>query len=351
MLKMLGSAEPKYLAATDILVGDMSNVNYEFLLYDRPIILLANSWVKNNFPDIGIKTDLTNLSKAVSRSLSFPDEYQQQRQMWLKRTIERPPGGPSKAIIDIILERAGIVDPIFVFMHGNNSVRKTNIRPLIEEVSNRKIAFATIGKKKQLMGVVKKSDPSSILVAAHFEDLWPDVPGYKVHIDHDLKGLATANLEYAFWDYARHHHFPHINLHITAGIAGDRRTKLVLGPFEDRTCIGGYPKADHFLQCNNLVNKRDVYQELGFSIDKPLVTYAPAGEKSFMKPGGSLSKETLQHFTALAGNEDFHVLLKFKYKQSLIFQAKQVAKKAYPFRRVINDFGRKWAIIRASFDE
>jgi hypothetical protein len=32
--KVIGSADPIYLAAKDILIGDMSNTNYEFLLYD-----------------------------------------------------------------------------------------------------------------------------------------------------------------------------------------------------------------------------------------------------------------------------------------------------------------------------
>jgi len=60
-LKLIGSPALTYLAATDILIGDMSDVNYEFLLFDRPIIILANRWVNENFPDIGIKTDITGI--------------------------------------------------------------------------------------------------------------------------------------------------------------------------------------------------------------------------------------------------------------------------------------------------
>ena len=56
--KIIGGADPKFLAATDILIGDMSNINYEFLIFDRPVILLANKWLQNHFPDIGIKTNL-----------------------------------------------------------------------------------------------------------------------------------------------------------------------------------------------------------------------------------------------------------------------------------------------------
>ena len=56
MYVRIGSPDPKYLAATDVLIGDMSNINYEFLLLDRPIILIANNWLKDTFPDIGQKS-------------------------------------------------------------------------------------------------------------------------------------------------------------------------------------------------------------------------------------------------------------------------------------------------------
>lgn len=83
--KIIGSAEPKYLAVTDILIGDMSNVNYEFLFYDRPIILLANDWLRENFPDIGIKTDLYGLEEAIERSLKNPDEFKEPRKFWKRK--------------------------------------------------------------------------------------------------------------------------------------------------------------------------------------------------------------------------------------------------------------------------
>ena len=99
----IGSADPKYLAATDILIGDMSNTNYEFLLYDRPVILLANDWLRENYPNIGIKTDLRGLSAAIERSLKNPDEFKSQRKYWLGKTIYKSDGQVSKRYIDIIL--------------------------------------------------------------------------------------------------------------------------------------------------------------------------------------------------------------------------------------------------------
>jgi len=46
MYNIIGSADAKYLAATDILIGDMSNINYEFLLFNKPIILIDNKSIK-----------------------------------------------------------------------------------------------------------------------------------------------------------------------------------------------------------------------------------------------------------------------------------------------------------------
>lgn len=257
--KLIGSSEPKYLAATDILIGDMSNTNYEFLLYDRPVILLANDWLRKNFPDIGIKTDLNGLPAGIERSLRDPDEFKEQRRNWLKKTIFKPDSPASKRYINIIIEKSGIVNPSMVFIHGNDPVRKTNLIPLVEEAKKRGIVNSFVAKVDQ-----EAEKDGTIYVAAHFIDLNIE-KGYKVHIDHDLKGVATANLKYAIWDYKRNSFFSHINLHITPGEAGDRRTKLVLGPFSNRTCIGGYPKGDHLLQLNTDENKKMLYKELGFS--------------------------------------------------------------------------------------
>ena len=45
-VRFVTSSDPKYIAAADILIGDMSDINYEYLLFNRPIILLANKWLK-----------------------------------------------------------------------------------------------------------------------------------------------------------------------------------------------------------------------------------------------------------------------------------------------------------------
>lgn len=339
MLKIIGSADPKYLAATDLLIGDMSNINYEFLLYDRPVVLLANDWIKTNFPDIGIKTDLNGLHSAITHSLLHPHEYQMSRKTWLNLTISQTSEKASKRNINTILEKSGIRNPEFCFVDGGNAVRKTNLLPLIEEVDKRGFSYVVLEKKKKRM---IRDMKNVIIVAAHFQDLWADWPGYKVHIDHDLKGVATANLEYAVWDYKRHAYFPHIDMHITAGEAGDRRTKLVLGPFCNRTYIAGYPKADHFLKLNTIQNRKSVYKELELQENVPIVTYAPAGEKNFMKPGGSLCEEVIDYLRTISKTAEFHILVKMKYENTLTFKLRQALKKINIFQNEIHDDGSKW---------
>jgi hypothetical protein len=339
MLKILGSAEPKYLAATDLLIGDMSNINYEFLLYDRPIVLLANEWVKKNFPDIGIKTDINHLGSDIDSSLKNPDDYKNSRKLWLERTISIKKESASKRYISLIMEKTGINNPEFIFIIGNNAVRKTNLAPLIEEVKNQNFKYTLAKEKKDLR---YNNSHNAIIIGAHFVDLWEDVPGYKVHIDHDLKGIATANLEYAIWDYKRHAYFPHIDLHIIAGEAGEKRTKLVLGPHANRTVIGGYPKGDDLNKFNTSDSKDQVYDELGFEKGIPLVTYAPAGKADFMKPGGSLNNEVIQKLKELAEEEKYHVLIKLKYHQDIKSLTKTLLRNLNIFKTKIYDDGSKW---------
>jgi len=309
--KKIGSAQAKYLAATDILIGDMSNTNYEFLLYDRPVILLANEWLRNNFPDIGIKTDPAGLHDAIERSLQSPDEFKAQRKYWLEKTIYQPDGLTAKRFIDIILPRCQIENPHFIFIHGNNSVRKTNLDPLVRETRSRGIKTGYISA-----ATPDETRSDTVYTAAHYQDLLGIENGYKVHIDHDTKGKATNNLEKAIKDHKEHDYVPLTDLYITAGEAGDEYTRTVLGPLNDRRVIGGYPKADDLIKLNTGENKIAVFRELGFDINKPLITYAPAAGQSYEKPGGSLSDEVMQTLEEIAGKTGYNILAKLKYPKS-----------------------------------
>ena len=314
-LVRIGSADPKYLSATDILIGDMSDINYEFLLFDRPIILLANEWLRENFPDIGIKTDLEGIEDAICRSIEHPNEFQEQRIDWLARTIHEPDGHSAKRVLDTAIQCSGIVTPSFVFIHGDNSVRKTNLNPLLREAKHAKYNVDYVARAD-----LTKGPTDTIFVAANFVDL-SIAGGYKVHLDHGLKGQGTANLEISSRDYQKNDYFPHINLHITAGEVGHQRTQWLLGPYGDRAVMVGYPKSDTLLKLNTGENKRDVCRELGFDPAALLVTYAPAGSMSLpMKPGGSYSPDVVNELREIAAKSGYNVLVKLKYPQLMLMQ-------------------------------
>lgn len=309
-----GSADPKYLPATDILIGDMSDINYEFLLFDRPIILLTNAWLKKNFPDIGIKTDLEGLEEAIYRSIEYPNEFQAQRKHWLRRTIHKPDGKCAKRVIEIMIRYSGIAAPKFVFMHANDAVQKTNLDPLVREAREAKFAVDYIDYADATQ------DPTgNIFVAAHFYPLNVS-GGYKVHLDHGLKGQGTANVEMSYRDYQENDFFPHINLHITAGVVGNERTQWLIGPNKARALIGGYPKADDLLQLNTADNKQAVYAELGLKRERLLVTYASAGPESYEKPGGSYGRHVVKKLRQIAAKSSFNVLIKLKYPKLTLLQ-------------------------------
>jgi len=308
-VRQISSPAPRYLAVTDILLGDMSDINYEFLLFDRPVILLANEWLWKNFPDIGLKVRLTELEEGINRSILKPEEYEAARIQWLKRTINNPFNNASKAILDIAIERSPYKNPTVVLLHGNSSVRKTNLKCIHEEGLRNNIKIEFNAKVKS------SSSPENIYIAAHFDDL-NIVDGFKVHLDHGLKGKGTANVEMSAMDYKKNNYFPLIDIHITAGKEGFLRTRnLLLGPNKDRAVIGGYPKCDTLLQANTTQNRSEVCQELGFNPDKKIVTYAPAGPLCYEKPGGSLSYKVLRELGRISKSNNYNVLVKLKNKK------------------------------------
>jgi len=323
-VKFVSSADPKYLASGDILIGDMSDINYEYLLFNRPVILIANDWLQKNFPDIGIKTNLKGLLNAVTRSVENPLEFEANRIEWLNKTFNFPDGkSASRHILDIAIEKSGYKEPIIVLLHGGNITRESNIKPIYDEGSDRGLNVLLINKPDD-----EYDAEEVIYIAAHFDDLHIK-KGYKVHLDHGLKGKGTANLDISIADYRKHNYFPEIDLHITAGPAGyERTTKLLLGPNKNRAVIGAYPKADNLLKLKTNQLKTEICNELDFDPDKKIVVYAPAGVLSCEKPGGSLSLRAVIQIYKLSILKKVNVIVKLKNKKhSLIF---------IPIRYVIN---------------
>ena len=90
--------------------------------------------------------------------------------------------------------------------------------------------------------------------------------------------------------------------------------QINLKNYNDKVIVGGYAKADDLQSYNYMQNKTEICSELGFDSSKPIITYAPAGEKSYMKPGGSLSKKMINQLEKLGENtNDYNILIKAKY--------------------------------------
>ena len=242
MYVRIGSPDPKYLAATDVLIGDMSNINYEFLLLDRPIILIANNWLKDTFPDIGPKIHINKLEEEIYNALNNPLQFSKERKYWLNQTIEVNKKSASEKYINLMLSKSKLNNHVFCFITGGNSVRETNIKPLVDMVKKKSYPFEIVRKYQNSDNCLNSN---IIFVGAHFKDLLSIKNGYKVHIDHDLK-IGSANLKYAIWDYKGINTFLELT-YIVAGKAGLLRTKKVLGPNAGRAIIAGYPKGDDLL--------------------------------------------------------------------------------------------------------
>ena len=278
------------------------------------------------------------------RSIKDPDEFALNRKFWKECTIANYNQKASVKYIEIILSHCGSKTPFFYFITGGNAVRETNILPLYETAKELGFMGSVVNKIKNKQTINEKN---SVFVGAHYVDLVGIEKGFKVHIDHDLKGIGTANIEYAKWDYKKNDYFPNIDLHIVAGKAGAMRTKLVLGPNHNRVVIGGYPKADHFIKYNTEDNRGSVYKELGLEIGKPLITYAPAGEESFMKPGGSLNGKVIKelHRLSVKYKYQYHILIKLKYERSIIKKAKSILKNIPGATKIIFDKGNTWTLL------
>jgi hypothetical protein len=308
MYKIIKDSNPKYIAASDVLISDMSNIIYEFLIFDRPIILLANDWVNQKMPDVGIKTSVRNLGDSLKQSLS-DDRYSESRHLFLNQTISLKDENACERYYNIIKKKSGYKNPDYIFIDGNNNVKKYALKPLIEFF----IYKNEVVEEKSFVSRKVKIAKETVFIGAHVEDLIIN-NGYKVHIEHGLKGLGTGDINQVIGYYKTNNFFNLIDLHITTGEVCDNWTKKILGPNGERTIIGGYPKVDHLLAYKQEIIKKSVCDELGFEFNKPLVVYAPAGRyKLPNKAGGSLSKSVLKALQKISKTENINLLIKLKY--------------------------------------
>lgn len=307
----IASPDPAYLAATDILIGDMSDINYEFLLFDRPVILLANQWLCDNFPDIGIKTDLASLEHGINRSLLNPNEYTDSRKYWLDKTMNNPDGSSSNRVVDCIIKHSKINNPYFLLIHGGDEVLKTHLESICMALKERNIKVDYINRFKG------KYNSNNVVCLSANNSLLEDIPyGYKVHIDHGVKGVGVTDFEKQLLQYKDNDYFPSVDLHITEGEVSYEKTKKLIGPYSNRAVMVGYPKSDILLRLKKPETKIAVCKSLNINPQKPLITYAPAGIYQYpFKQGGSLSYEVLRKLKRISKSNDYNVLIKLKNKR------------------------------------
>jgi len=309
-IKKVGSPDPKYLAATDILISDMSNINYDFLLFNRPIILIANQWLRENFPDLGIKTDLNGLEDAIERSIKNPGEFEKQRKYWHKRTMYKPDGNSSYRVINAIIERSRIKNPFILLIHGNNEVSKVHLDPLYKVIKKRNIKcdYTRFFDKKKHDNI-----GNLICISTHNQLLGNIRNSYNVHIDHSVKGIGVTDFQKQLEAYKEVNYYPLTNLHITEGEVSYDKTKKLLGPNSKRVIMVGYPKSDTLLELNTMENKKSVFKELEFNNYNLLIAYAPTGKYSYpFKQGASLSPQVIYKLKRISAKYNYNILVKLR---------------------------------------
>lgn len=306
MFKIVGKSEPNILCITDYLIGDMSDINYEFLLLNRPILLLSNDWLDKNFPSLGLRiSNVSGLSKALDKIIC-KDEFSEQRKKYLNQAFAVIDISNADVTLQTMLEASQIDNPILALHHKNNIIYKSNLLPLID--SARKLNLEVVENKRL--------DTSKVLnVGAHFGSLLDPViaKNYCVHLDHGLKGEGTANVEISKRDYLKNNFFPSVDLHVTAGQMGQIRTEMLLGPMKSKAKIGGYPKATSIIKGACPSNRQNIFKAFGLNPGLPVITYAPAGNESFEKPGGSLNKNIVSELKNFEKLNDVNVVIKLKY--------------------------------------
>jgi CDP-glycerol glycerophosphotransferase (TagB/SpsB family) len=307
--KKVYSSDAKYLAASDIMIGDMSDINYEYLVLNRPLILLANEWVMKEYPDIGIKCSLKTLDDAIKRSIDHPDEFADIRKEWLEKTHYKADGHSSKRILEIIINSSKIRNPYLVFLHANNEVLKNTVAPVYREAVNSNI-------KSRYLSYYKKNlhKPNNIYICANNSYLQFEL-GYKVHLDHGNKGVGITEMSYKTKQWVQNDYFKYTDIHLAPGKIGFNRTQKVIGPYKDRVILAGFPRSDDYLRLNTAKNRTEICNLLNIDPKKPLVIYAPAGIYQYpFKQGGSLNYKVLRELKRISKVNDYNIIVKLKSK-------------------------------------
>ncbi len=97
-----------YLHLSDVLVGDTSSVNYEFMVLNKPVVTIRTIDRRDKGIDIDSPAELRS---ALDRSIACPDEFSEQRKRHLLEVNPILDGTISKGIIDLLLSLDPAVAP------------------------------------------------------------------------------------------------------------------------------------------------------------------------------------------------------------------------------------------------
>ena len=245
--KIVNNADSKYLAVTDILIGDMSDIVHEFLIFNRPIILLKNDWVIKEMANIGIKCDISfeDIVRSIKRYQDNSDLYRKERMEWLRKTHYKPDGNSSKRVVESIITKSGIDNPRLVFLHNNNDINYVTIKPIYFKANEMGVQTILQDRFKE-----KKHSHNNIYIASHNEYL-NFIPGYKVHVDHGNKGPGVTEMVNKIKQWEKANYWRNTDLFITEGPISYERTQNVLGPFKEKAIMVGFPRSDEYIELDS----------------------------------------------------------------------------------------------------
>ena len=312
-VKFDNSTDGKILAYTDFLIGDMSDINYEYLLTNRPVIILSNKWLINNLPKMGpFCNKITDVENTVKNLLENPTKHSVNYNKIKNLAYVSTESNQCALSVQAIAKRYDISQATFNIIDNQLDLYKGNLDPLYKwlKSSNFKVT-------KNLM----KSSLSQINIAAHCK-LLNGIDGTKlanIHFDHGLKGKGTYNYCMGIDCYRENNYYPNIDLHVVAGEYGFRRTKECLNNITDKIVVGGYPKGDTILnELKNIKAKKEFYKSNNLNWNSTTVMYAPSGLKSNRKPGGSLSISNIIYLVKLCKQNNWNFIFKQKKAKMMI---------------------------------
>jgi CDP-glycerol glycerophosphotransferase (TagB/SpsB family) len=212
-------------------------------------------------------------------------------------------------------------------IHGDNDVSIVHLEPVYEEIRRRgiKAEFVSSFVEEKYAKI-----PGLICISTHNEILDKIKFGYKVHIDHSVKGKGVTYFEGLADIYRARDYYKGTDLQITEGVESFENTKKLMGPLKERVVMAGYPKSDTLIKFNTGENKNNIYEELGFDIDKILITYAPTGKYRYpFKQGASLSGRVLKCLKDIAKKNNYNLLIKLRSREPSYLKINKILKRIF----------------------